>query len=80
MSFSFSVLTSPQTSFLSLSSVFGITAVVEAILLFAVFGIVLVLIYYCAKIRARIDSEYSFNNHTATILSCTDKSLILSLV
>ena len=62
-SHSFSVLLSPQTSSLSLGAAVGITALIEALFLFAVFGILLVLVYYCAKKRVEIQNgDFSFNN------------------
>ena len=63
ITYSFSVLLSPQTSSLSLGAAVGITALIEALFLFVVFGILLVLVYYCAKKRAEIQNgDFSFNN------------------
>ena len=63
-SHSFSVLQSPQTSSFSLGVAVGITALIEALFLFAVFGILQVLVYYCAKKRAgnkKLIGEFSFS-------------------
>ena len=66
-SHSFSVLLSHHTSSLSLGAAVGITVLIEALFLFAVFGILLVLVYYCAKKRAEIQNgDFSFNNISLT--------------